>query len=183
MRKQIGISLLELTVVVAILGIIALVVVPEVSSTDPYKLDLAAEQVAQAIRFARSEAMRTGKHHGVTISQVTQEITVKQWDITTNPVSTKSIPYDPLRKQTFNFDVSELTLAPGVHISNSSDIFLYDGVGRRRSLIFDPLGLPVWIIGSDDSIYRLEEGIVQLSAGQGQRSISVAPITGRVTIQ
>ena len=183
MRKQTGLSLLELTIVIAILGVIALVVIPDISSTDPYKLELAAEQIAQAIRFARSEAMRTGEHHGVTINQVTQQITVIKWDLTTDPVTLKSIPYHPLTKQGFEFELSGLSLAPGVVISNSDDIFLYTGIGRRRSLIFDPQGVPVWVVGTDDSSYLLQEGVVQLSTGQAQRKIAVAPVTGRVTIQ
>ena len=183
MRKQTGLSLIELTAVIAILGITALVVIPNFSSTDPYKLELAAEQVAQAIRFSRSEAMRTGEHHGVTISQVTQDITVKKWDITTYPVSTESISYHPMSKQSFEFDITGFSLAPGVRITNTNDIFLYTGAGRRRSLIFDPQGVPVWIVGSDDSVYLLEEGIVQLSAGQSQLNITVAPITGRVSVK
>lgn len=183
MRKQTGLSLLELTSVVAILGIAALVVIPNFSSIDPQKLDLAAEQVAQALRFSRSEAMRTGEHHGVTISQATQKVLVKKWDLTTDPVSTESVPYHPLSKQSFEFDVNGLSLAPGISITNSSDIFLYTGIGRRRSLIFDPQGFPVWIYGSDGSIYRMEEGIIELSSAQAQRSIAVAPLTGRVTVQ
>ncbi len=183
MRKPSGFSLVELTAVIAILGITALVVIPNFSSTDPYKLELAAEQVAQAIRFARSEAMRSGEHHGVTISQVTQKITVIKWDLTTDPVSVESIPYHPLNKQAFKFDVSGFSLAAGVLISNSDDIFLYSGIGRRRSLIFDPQGVPVWVVGVDDSSYLLQEGMVQLSLGQAQLKVAVAPVTGRVTIQ
>ena len=181
--KQAGFSLLEISIVVLIMGIMALVVIPSSSPTSQQKLDLVANQIAQALRFAHSEALRTGEHHGVTISQVTQSITVKKWDMTTDPVSTELVPYHPVSKQSFVFDADGLTLAPGTSISNSSDIFLYDSIGRRRSLIFDPHGIPVWVLGSDDSVYRLIEGIVELSDGQNRRNIAVAPLTGRVTIQ
>ena len=182
-RKRTGLSLIELTAVIAILGITALALIPNLSSTDTIKLELAADQVAQALRFARSEAIRTGEHHGVTISREIQRVKVIKWDLTTNPVSTESVPYHPLSKQGFEFDVEGLSLAPGILISNSEDIFLYTVIGRRHSLIFDPQGVPIWILGSDGSDYRLLEGIVELSAGEDQRSISVAPLTGRVTIQ
>jgi len=183
LNHQAGFSLLELSIVVLILGIMAIVVIPDSAPSNQQKLDLAANQIAQALRFAHSEALRTGEHHGVTISQVTQTITVKKWNMTTDPVSTELVPYHPVGKQTFVFDADSISLAPGVSITNSSDIFNYTTVGRRRSLIFDPRGVPVWVQGSDDSVHRLLDGVVQLSDGRDQRDVAVAPLTGRVTVQ
>ncbi len=182
-NTQAGFSLLEISIVVLILGIMAIVVIPDSAPTNQQKLDLAASQIAQALRFAHHEALRTGEHHGVTISQVTQTITVMKWDMTTDPVSTELVPYHPVNKQSFVFDADTMSLAPGVSIINSSDIFNYITIGRRRSLIFDPQGVPVWVLGSDDSVHRLMDGIVELSDGQNQRDIAVAPLTGRVTVQ
>ena len=182
-REQAGFSLLELSVVVLILGILALAVIPDSAPTAQQKLDLVAERIAQALRFAQSESLRTGEHHGVTISQVTQTITVKKWDLTTDPVSTELVPYHPVDKQGFVFDADRISLAPGVSITNGSDIFLYAVIGRRRSLIFDPRGAPVWVRGSDDSIFPLLDGTVELGSGQDSRRVIVAPGSGRVTVQ
>ena len=181
--QQAGYSLLELTLVVLILGIMAAAVIPDFSPSSEQKLDLVADEIAQALRFAQSEARRTGTHHGATISQTTQTITVKKWDVTTDPVSTELIPYQPVSKQSFVFDADGFSLAPGVTIVNSSDVFLYDAIGRRRSLIFDPEGHPVWIMNGGTDVYRLLDGTVQLSDGENQRDVAVAPITGRVTVQ
>lgn len=161
----------------------AIVVIPDAAPTSQQKLDLVANQIAQAIRFAHSEALRSGQHYGVSISQVTQTITVIKWDMSTDPVTTELVPYHPVNKQGFVFDADGISLAPGVSITNSSDIFNYLTIGRRPSLIFDPQGVPVWVLGSDDSVYRLLDGNVQLSNGQNQRNIAVAPLTGRVTVQ
>ncbi len=182
-KTQAGFSLLEISIVVLILGIMAIVVIPDSAPSNQQKLDLAANQIAQALRFAQGEAQRTGEHHGVTISQVTQTITVIKWDLTTDPVSTELVPYHPVNKQSFVFDADRMSLAPGVSIINSSDIFNYTTVGRLPSLIFDPQGVPVWVLGSDDSVHRLIDGIVELSDGRDQRNIAVAPLTGRVTVQ
>ena len=182
-NRQAGFSLLELSIVVLILGIMALVVIPDSAPSSQQKLDLAANQIAQALRFAHSEALRTGEHHGVTISQVTQTITLQKWDMTTDPVSTELIPYHPVNKQAFVFDADGMSLAPGVSIINGSDIFNYITIGRRRSLIFDPRGVPIWMLGSDDSVYRLLDAVIQLSDGSNQRDVAVAPLTGRVTVQ
>ena len=160
-----------------------MVVVPDSGPSNQQKLDLVAQQIAQALRFAHSEALRTGEHHGVTISQVTQTITVQKWDMTTDPVSPELILYHPVNKQSFVFDADTLSVAAGVSIINSSDIFNFITIGRRRSLIFDPQGVPVWVLGSDDSVYRLLDGVIQLSDGRDQRDIAVAPLTGRVTVQ
>ena len=103
--------------------------------------------------------------------------------MTTDPVSTELIPYHPVNKQAFVFDADQISLAPGVSIVNSSDIFNYLTIGRRRSLIIDPQGVPVWMLGSDDSVYRLLDGVIQLSDGRIQRDIKIAPLTGRVTVQ
>ncbi len=119
----------------------------------------------------------------MTISQVTQTVTVKKWDLTTDPVSTELVPYHPVDKQAFAFGVDRISLAPGVSITNSSDIFLYAVVGRRRSLIFDPRGAPVWVRGSDDRVFPLLDGTVELGIGQNSRRVTVAPGSGRVTIQ
>ena len=180
--RQAGYSLLELSVVVLIVGIMAAAVIPTFSSSQAEKLNLVAEGVAQAIRFAHSESLRSGEYYGVTISQVTQRITVKKWNINTDPVSTESIPYHPVNKQSFEFEADSLSLASGVSISNTSDIFLYDSIGRRRSLIFDPQGSPIWIMNLTER-YRLLDATITLDSGDDQRQVIVAPLTGQVSIQ
>ena len=181
---QCGYSLLELTIVVLIIGIMAAAVIPSFfSSTDQYKLDLVAEEIAQALRFAQNESLRTGQHYGATISQTTQTITVKKWDVSADPVTTELVPYHPVSKQSFVFDADGFSLASGVAISNSSDVFLYDSIGRRRSMIFDPEGYPVWIMNAGANVYRLRDGSVTLSDGENTRNVLIAPITGRVTVQ
>ncbi len=180
---QRGYSLLELTLVVLVLGIMAAAMIPSFDSAGPPKLDLVADEIAQALRFAQNEALRTGEHHGATISQTTQTITVKKWDVSTDPVSTALVPYHPVDKKSFVFDADGFSLAPGVSIVNASDVFLYDTIGRRRSLIFDPDGYPVWIMNAGANVYRLLDGSVTLSDGANQRNVVIAPVTGRVTVQ
>ena len=57
-RSSRGFTLLETLVVVVLIGIVALATVPLLSSQNPTKLDVAAAEVGNALRFSISEAER-----------------------------------------------------------------------------------------------------------------------------
>src|SRR6266571_1539825 len=59
-RSSRGFTLLETLVVALLIGIVALAAVPLLSSQNPTKLDVAAAEVGNALRFAIGEAERTG---------------------------------------------------------------------------------------------------------------------------
>jgi len=73
-------------------------------------------------------------------------------------------------------------MTQGTMVSNSQDPFLY-AMGRRKNLLFDATGVPIWIVNATGSTYVLQDGTVQLSSGDDSRRVSVAQITGRVTVQ
>lgn len=179
---QCGYTLTELIIVVTILGIIAAIAVPAFSNSDG-RLELAAAEVADAIRFARSETLRTGEAHGLTVSHITQQITVKKYDLSTAPISTLYTLTHPINKQPYDFNVSTKSTTRGVTISNIHDVFNYAGLGSRRSLVFDANGTPKWIVGSGPTTHLLSDGNIELSYGSQKRVVSLAPITGRVTVQ
>ena len=182
-KPDYGFTLVEILIVVFILGITAIVVVPNLSPTDSKKLDQAANEVAQAIRFVRSEAIRTGQIHAITISQTTQKITTYKADLTTATLGQEYILTHPIDKKAYENTINTLALTTGVVISNTQDPFLYPTTGRRKSLAFDASGTPIWIILSSNTTYPLQDGMVQLSYGDEQQIVRVAPVTGRVTIE
>lgn len=178
-----GYTLVELLITVSIIAVIAAIAMPATSLGNEKRLELAATEVASAIRFARSESVRTGEAHGLTVSQVTQQVTVKKYDVTTAPISTLYVLAHPVNKQPYDFNVNTKASTRGVTISNSADVFNYTGLGGRRSLIFDANGTPKWIIGSGPTTHLLSDGNIELSYGSQQRVVSITPITGRVTVQ
>ncbi|MBT8102969.1 MAG: GspH/FimT family pseudopilin [Gammaproteobacteria bacterium] len=182
-NKVNGFSLLELLVVLGLIGLIAAVATPGFSSDNELKLARAADQVATALRFARSEALRTGEGRGLTISQVTQVVTVKAHDLTTTPIGTLGTLTHPVSKQPYQFNIESDSGTAGVTINNSDDVFEYEDVGRRRSLIFDASGTPIWILSSGPIGYPLINGTIELRYGDHERVVGVSPITGRVSIQ
>ncbi len=167
----------------AIVAVLAAVALPGLNPADDEKLDLAAAHVAEAIRHARTEALRTGDAHGLTISQTTQMVTVKRYDLTTAPISSLYTLTHPIDKQPYSINVNTTPATSGVSISNSQDAFDYTGLGRRKSLVFDANGTPIWVVGSGPTTYLLENGTVELSYANGQRLVRVATITGRVSIE
>ena len=181
-QTQRGYSLPELLAVIVILGIAAAVAIPDISAVNSNKLELAAGEVARTIRFARSESLRTGEIHGVEISQNTQRVIAYKADLSTTPVSKAAILDHPVSKQTYDFEVDTASMTEGVSIINTQDPFLY-ATGRRKNLLFDDTGMPIWIVNSTSTTYILQDGTVLLSYGGENRTVTVAQITGRVTVQ
>lgn len=182
-RQEQGYTLIEMLLVVGLLALLAAVAIPTGGNDSDAILDRAAADVANALRFARSEAIRTGDGYGLTISQSTQKVTVKQYDIEIAPIVTLGTVTHPISKQPYDFNVYTSNGTHGVTISNSGDIFNYGAAGRRRSLIFDTNGVPIWIVGSNPTRHLLVDATVELSYGDSQRFVSVAAMTGRVTVQ
>ena len=67
-QSDTGFTLIEILLVVAIIGILALVMIPTFTShEDEQKLIMAATELVDGLRYARSEAIRTGRTFRVEI--------------------------------------------------------------------------------------------------------------------
>jgi len=178
-----GFTLTELLVVVIILGTLAAVVTPGLRSGDPNKVDLAAARVAEALRFARSEAIRTGQVHAVLVQQDQERVQVEKTDLTVQPVAAEAVLYHPVTRQLYDFDVSAESSTLGVSISNNPDVFHYLALGRRRRVLFDAQGKPVFMRPIAGETYHLNDGQIRLKLADYEVTVQVHPYTGRVTIQ
>ena len=178
-RNEHGLSLVELLIVVTILGVVAAVAVPSFSSTDPKKLELAAAGVANAIRFARSEAIRTGVPHGVRVQTSAQQLRV-YWLDTSG--STPTHTYDvrnPVDKKLFHLLFGKDRTLLNMQLSGVKFKFAKFATPREY-LGFDATGLPKY--NNAGTIHMLESAAIAISDGDQQKTINIEPTTGRVTV-
>lgn len=173
-----GFTLIELLMVVGILGIIALVVIPALQPYDEENLDVAAQEVAAAIRFARDEAIRTGTLHGVIVYSPQQLLRVFWLDTSALPTRTFDVR-NPLDKKLYDLQFTTDPALSGVQVTAVS--FYYRGsVNPSHFVGFDALGTPKY--DDDGTVRLLINGEIKLGSGDAERIIQVAPMTGRVTV-
>lgn len=183
-KFQQGFTLLELMIVVFILSVTAVVAIPNLSTTDSYKLDKAGSELADAIRFARAEAIRTGSPHGVWYFSSASTISVYRvvyYTILGFPIPTPT--YDirhPVDKKLYNLDYSNNGNQAPVELRSVA--LQYGGNDTNREYIaFGPSGTPRYLSGS--TYQMLDNANIVLAYGGQIRTVNVSPMTGRVTVQ
>lgn len=172
-----GFSLLEMTIVVLILSIMAAVAIPNIAATDPVKLDIAAKEIATAIRFAQAESIRTQTLYGINT------------DATNDRIRVYSFPglmpvydvYHPVDKKLYDIQLKTHPFAAGVDLVSANFAFA-GSYSSSTYLGFNTDGYPKYsvLFGGD---HMLTSGTITLSYRGQQRIVSISPMTGRVTIQ
>ena len=94
-------TLTELLAVVVLVGLTASVAMPSLAPGESRKLDLAAMEMANAMRFARGEAMRLGIARGFSHNSATKRIRVFSMDTGTTPATLVYDIYHPVDKQIY----------------------------------------------------------------------------------
>ena len=175
-----GYTLLEMLIVVTITGLVATLVMPSLSSNDVAKLDAAASEVVDAVRFARSEAIRAGEQYGVDANVAAQRVRVYRLDVSGGLPVLRYDVYHPVTKKLYDLQFDNNREFSGVRIEKSE--FWFEGFfGARDLLGFNVNGVPKYNDGG--TIRMLVDGRIQLSLGEHERDIEVAPMTGRVTVK
>lgn len=172
-----GFSLTELIAVLLILGIVTAAAVPTTSSNDQRKLELAAAEVTDTLRFARSESMRTSILHGVHVEHNANRIRVFRLDQATTPASAIYDVRHPVDKKLYDLRLNEHPFASSVDVAaltgsyrgtcNATDHVVFDAAGAPRC--FNPL---TTIVDAEVTL--------GLSLGNFSRNISAHSVTGRV---
>lgn len=169
-RHQQGYTLLELGIAVMVLGIIAAIALPSfVSNNDSATLDKAAADLAAAFAFARQESVYSGKRLGVVMS-------ADGFTVIDSTGGSNTAVKNPLNKK--DYIVRLPTAVTALHVT---DAFSYETAGDRNTVLFDSRGQPHFHNGSNK--YRLLAVRVALQLDEQQRGFSIAPVSGRVTLQ
>ena len=155
----------------------AAVVLP-LMSADSGKLQLAAREIADAMRFARSEAMRLREPRGFRQRTGDRSIRVFRPDTGSVPWTEVYDIYHPLSKKIYDIRLDGRFFAAADSVTAVRE---YRGTCNRvASVYFDANGIPRCLIPQTVLLDRYE---VTLKIGDHQRVVSLAPITGQVMIQ
>jgi len=173
-----GYTLAELLAVVIIVGLVASVALPSLSSSDTEKLDLVAAEVANTIRFARSEAMRLGVARGFRQESAAKRLRVFSMDTITTPATLVYDIYHPIDKHLYD---REFERQPFAFAGTMNRNAIFRGAcNKTGDIFFDANGTP-WCADPDNVLVGRVD--VTLTLGQGSRVVTLDGITGRVTIQ
>jgi len=156
----------------------AAVVVPSFSSPDPERLDTAAQEIADAMRFARSEAMRLGEPRGFTENSSQKRIRVFRPETGTLPWTLVYDVYHPVSKQIYDITLDTHAFAKADSVTATR---VYRGACNQDwNVYFDAGGIPRC---TDPETVLLQQYDVTLSLGTQTRVVSLNSITGQVSVQ
>jgi len=177
-RFESGLTLAELLVVVTILGIVAVAAVPNFSSVDEQRVELAATEVADALRFARAEAMRTGIPFGLRASATEERAQVYRLDLAApSPAAEYSVRH-PGSKRLYDLQLGRSPY--GVDVADVG--IYYDGSPVAVDyLAFDANGVPRF--ANDAVSHNLGQAEISVRRGDASRIVAVEPLSGRVTVR
>ncbi len=181
-----GFTLLELTFIVLIIGLIAAVISPDFAIINQKKLDVAAYKVAESLRYARNEAVHNNALRGVLVDTDNtdaqgRDITVFIPDTSSSPFAMQSILIHPVNKHNYDFKLAAIPSAKGVSFASTALPFSFQGVsGNKKYLFFNASGAPVYL--DNNRLYRFLSGNIQIQYDGLTRTIAIQPITGKISV-
>lgn len=156
--------MIELIMIILILGILAIVILPEISSAPPRVNLTAAKQKLQSdLRYAQLLAFTQQIDHGLIFDPATEVYSVYSQN-TTNIIK------DPVSQKAFTVDYINDNVYKGVGIVSTSF-----GSPTTNRVEFNNLGAP-----SDGTTALSADGTVTLTAGETNVTVTVTKNTGKV---
>lgn len=160
-------TLVEMTIVIFILAIAAVLALPMFSSAASTRLETAVTMIAADLEYARTLAVSNQKRYTVIFSETDNKYEIRDSDNT--------LIDDPMKPgSNFIVDFDAQTRLSGVSIS--SVVF-----GSSKSISFDYLGSPY--SGAALTTPLAANGVITLQASGSSATVTVCPVTGYITTQ
>ncbi len=176
--KQRGITLLELTIVVLILTIMAGAAVPFLYSSSSEKLDAAVDIQVEAMRFARAEAQRRGEPVGFRQQNGPKRMRVFSVDTSGNPWEPVYDIYHPVSKKIWDIRLDEHPYAEADTVDTNR---VFRGTCNKvRYIYFDSNGIARC---TDPENIPLELYEITLTLGDESRTVSLNGFNGKVSVE
>ena len=165
MNGKQGFTLIELVMMIAILGILALAFMPKTTANPRVRLEAACQKIALDLRYAQEMAMAQQVRFGVSFDTVNDAYFVYRVNIATKAKDPQTMN---------NFDVSFVTLNEFKGMDIASTNF-------SNKVEFDSKGGPY----DGNGAVLSSQGIitVQAQVGAYSRTVRIEPKTGKVSIQ
>ena len=179
--KSSGHSLVELVAAISIFLIIAALAAPSFTARfDSQKLDAAAGELVNALKYARSEAIRTGTPHEVFLSP-DNKIYVYRLKLSAPTVVRDNLSLHPLNKKGYEIDLFGADKTAGVIFSNNGPSFEFDSITKQDSVYFSTRGLPFFKL-ADGHYHRLTSAALSVSFKGAEKQLSLDRLTGKASL-
>lgn len=169
-----GFSLLEALIAVCVIGIVAVVTVPVLASRDPVRLQTAATEVGNAMRFALSEAARSG---GYVLIDAATPGRLRLVSSNAGGADLGTVQ-DPLTKRAMEIDA---TAPPWAGQLAMTPQFFQGGTAYGQLLVSPGGGLQVFDGGVNRGALQSGSGVL-VAVGGMSATVAIAETTGRITL-
>jgi prepilin-type N-terminal cleavage/methylation domain-containing protein len=163
-----GFSFLELVIVLAILGILAVVAIPRILNMGEVRLDMALSKVAADLGYAREYAVNHNGRTRVTFSAGQDSYMVEEYDAVT---LAWGVLENPTTREDFDIRLGQGPYS-NVDITGAS----FNGQSRVE---FNSIGEP---FGGGAPLASTGTVTMRYEGSSAQSTISVTPVTGSINV-
>jgi prepilin-type N-terminal cleavage/methylation domain-containing protein len=164
---RVGFTFIEILIVIVLIGIVAMIAVPMISSSASMQIHSAANIIAADLEYAKSMAISRGQNFSVVFDKSAESYRIENQDgdVITHPV-----------KKGFDYIVS---FADDSRLDSVDIVDVDFDPGSNQTITFDYLGSPH---SGTEATNPLNSGIITLQAGGITKTISIEAVTGYISI-